>query len=110
MFPVSPVQDYTSIQVLDTANLTVCCEWERKKLQDYVRREKIHSQSAVVSSSREYDLEEEGKKWSTPLWVPSVERVVYDESIKRELKVKPISECRCDERLKTKVEESTPLA
>ena len=28
--------------------------------------------------------------------------VVYDESIKRELKIKPIYECRCDERLKTK--------
>jgi hypothetical protein len=26
--------------------------------------------------------------------------VVYHESIKRELKSKPISECRCDERLK----------
>ena len=27
------------------------------------------------------------------------------ESIKRELKTKPIYECRCDERLKTRVEE-----
>ncbi len=35
---------------------------------------------------------------------------VYYESIKRELKIKPISECRCDERLKTKAEESTRLA
>ncbi len=35
--------------------------------------------------------------------------VVYYESIKREVKIKPISECRCDERLKTKVEESTCL-
>jgi hypothetical protein len=34
---------------------------------------------------------------------------VYNESIKRELKIKPISECRCDERLKTKSEESTRL-
>jgi hypothetical protein len=33
--------------------------------------------------------------------------VVNYESIKRDLKIKPISECRCDERLKTKVEEST---
>ena len=33
-------------------------------------------------------------------------RVVYYESIKRELKTKLIYECRCDERLKTKVEES----
>ena len=30
--------------------------------------------------------------------------VVYYESIKRELKIKPIYECRCDERLKTKGE------
>ena len=36
-------------------------------------------------------------------------RVVYYESIKRELKTRPIYECRCDERLKTKVEESTRL-
>ena len=32
------------------------------------------------------------------------------QSIKRELKTKPIYECRCNERLKTKVEESTHLA
>ena len=35
--------------------------------------------------------------------------VVYYESIKRELQTRPIYECRCDERLKTKVEESTRL-
>jgi hypothetical protein len=34
---------------------------------------------------------------------------VYCESIKQELKFKPISECRYDERLKTKSEESTHL-
>ncbi len=34
---------------------------------------------------------------------------VYYESLKRELKTKPINECRYDERLKTKVEESTRL-
>ena len=31
------------------------------------------------------------------------------ESIKRDLKTKPIYKCRCDERLKTRVEESTRL-
>ena len=36
--------------------------------------------------------------------------VVYYESLKRELKTKPINECRCDERLQTRVEESTLLA
>ena len=36
--------------------------------------------------------------------------VVYYSSIKRELKTRPIYECRCDERLKTKAEESTRLA
>ena len=46
--------------------------------------------------------------------VPSVGRgtgflVVYYESLKRELKTKPIYDCRCDERLKTRVEESTRL-
>jgi len=30
------------------------------------------------------------------------ETIVYYESIKRELKIKPIYECRCDERLQTK--------
>jgi hypothetical protein len=35
--------------------------------------------------------------------------IVYYESIKRELKIKPIYECWCDERLKTKAEESTCL-
>ena len=35
--------------------------------------------------------------------------VVYYEWIKQELKIKPIYECRCDERLKTKAEESTRL-
>ena len=35
--------------------------------------------------------------------------IVYYESIKRELKTKPIHECRCDERLKTKVERFTHL-
>ena len=29
-------------------------------------------------------------------------KVVYYESIKRELKIRPIYECRCDERLKTR--------
>ena len=36
--------------------------------------------------------------------------VVYYESLKRELKTKTIYGCRCDERLKTNVEESTLLA
>jgi hypothetical protein len=35
--------------------------------------------------------------------------LVYYESIKRELKTKPTFDCRYDERLKTKVEESTHL-
>ena len=39
-----------------------------------------------------------------------VETVVYYESIKRELKTKPIYECLCDERPKHKAEESTRLA
>ena len=33
---------------------------------------------------------------------------VYYESIKRELKRRPIYECRCDERLQTKTKEFTP--
>jgi hypothetical protein len=38
-----------------------------------------------------------------------VSQVVYYESIKRELKIRPIFECRCDERLQTKVKEFTHL-
>ena len=37
-------------------------------------------------------------------------RVVYYETIKRELKKRLIHECRCDERLKAKAERSTRLA
>jgi hypothetical protein len=36
--------------------------------------------------------------------------VVYYESIRHEVKIRPIYECRCDERLQTKAEESTRLA
>ena len=39
----------------------------------------------------------------------STPRVVYYESLNRELKTKPIKECRYDERLQTRVEESTHL-
>jgi len=39
----------------------------------------------------------------------SVSPFVYYESVKRELKRRLIYECRCDERLKTKTEESTRL-
>ncbi len=39
-----------------------------------------------------------------------LEMVFYYETIKWELKIKPISEYRCDERQKTKVEESTLLS
>ncbi len=35
---------------------------------------------------------------------------LYYETIKRELKIKPYSECRCDERLKTKSKESMCLS
>jgi hypothetical protein len=38
---------------------------------------------------------------------PYQNKLVYYESMKRELKTRPIYECRCDERLKTKDEEST---
>jgi hypothetical protein len=44
------------------------------------------------------------------LWVLRHPYVVYYESIKRELKRNLIYEYRCDERLKTKTEESTRLA
>ncbi len=37
-------------------------------------------------------------------------RLVYYESRKREVKGRPVYECRCDERLKTKAEKSTRLA
>ena len=37
-------------------------------------------------------------------------KVVYYESIKRELKIRCMYECRCDERLQTKTKEFTRLA
>ena len=45
------------------------------------------------------------RQWN---WVQEI--LIYYESIKRELKTSPIYECRCDERLKSRVEESTHLA
>jgi hypothetical protein len=39
-----------------------------------------------------------------------VKLVVYYESIKRELKIRCIYECRCDERLQTKTRKFTRLA
>ncbi len=38
-----------------------------------------------------------------------VQELVYYETRKRELKTRPMYECRCDERLKTKTEKSTHL-
>jgi hypothetical protein len=35
--------------------------------------------------------------------------IIMNESIIRELQTRPINECRCDERLKTKAEEPTRL-
>ena len=48
-------------------------------------------------------------------WVPRQNKlenwvVVYHESIKRELKIRGIHECRCDERLQTKTKEFTRLS
>ncbi len=39
----------------------------------------------------------------------TLDEVVYYESRKRDVKTKPIYECRCDERLETKTEISTQL-
>jgi hypothetical protein len=44
------------------------------------------------------------------LWGRSCIDWFYYETIKREFKIKPIPECRWDERLKTKTEESTRLS
>ena len=46
---------------------------------------------------------------SFPPYIMCCSRFLYYESIKRELQTRPINECRCDERLETKVEESTRL-
>ena len=47
--------------------------------------------------------------WSKTVSFPVSLVVVYNESRKRDLKTRPIYECRCDERLKTKTEKSTRL-
>ena len=44
-----------------------------------------------------------------PTFSLTVRRCVYYESIKGDLKISLIYECRCDERLKTQSEESTRL-
>ena len=45
-----------------------------------------------------------------PLESAKKKKLFINESINREVKTSPIYECRCDERLKTKVGESTRLA
>jgi hypothetical protein len=58
---------------------------------------------------RAHLIREAGSRLDVPvITVPHI--VVYYETIKREVKIKPISECRCDERLKTQPEESTRLS
>ena len=52
------------------------------------------------------DVEIKGAFWPPDLFQ---KKVVYFESIKRELNRRLIYECRCDERLKGKVERSTHL-
>ena len=44
------------------------------------------------------------------LFLGGQDRIVYYESRKRDLKTRPIYECRCDERLQAKAEKSTRLA
>ncbi len=48
------------------------------------------------------------RKWNSPLVDPMI-RVVYYESIKRELKIRCIYERRCNERLQSKTKEFTRL-
>jgi hypothetical protein len=65
----------------------------------------MNRRSWVLSSceSEERGCREGGGVYTTLI------QFVYDESIKRELKTIPKYECRFDERLKTKAEESTRL-
>ncbi len=49
------------------------------------------------------------KQQTKPIHVGSVADLVYYGVIKRELKRRPIYECRCDERIKTKDDGSTLL-
>ncbi len=51
------------------------------------------------------------RKWKSPqLVLYNIFDLFYYESRKRELKRKPLYECRCDERLKSKSEKSTRLS
>ncbi len=51
----------------------------------------------------------EGQYTQEVMMLLSVDFVVYYESLKREVKTKPVNEFRCDERLQIRVEESTHL-
>jgi hypothetical protein len=71
-----------------------------------VIREKVHSLRLIEIVSMYFDTSLRTSRvdlseLSSPWWL-----FVYYESIKRELKIRPIYECRCDERLKSNVEES----
>ena len=50
-----------------------------------------------------------GRRDNVPCLTITAISSVYCESIKRELKIRPTYECRCDERLKTKAKEFTRL-
>ena len=64
----------------------------------------LHADQSVVTDDDQWD----SRVWGRLTLLLNIV-VVYYESIKRELKTKPIYECRWDERLKTRVEESTRL-
>jgi hypothetical protein len=70
---------------------------------------KSHHQFVVVRCVYKYTLNNIYQKYPRTYTRNNIEHisvhreeVVYYESIKRELKIRPIYECRCDERLQTK--------
>jgi hypothetical protein len=75
---------------------------------DHLKIETRLIDEKFVNTMGEYasDLEVIG----SPSRLRLIRRFVYHESIKRELQIRCICECRCDERLQTKTKEFTRLA
>ena len=89
------------------------CVSEERKDGEWGEREGEGTQALSLSSGthriQNSLAEHAGRLPVVELREPRNLSIVYYESLKQELKTKAIYEFRCDERLKTKVEESTRL-
>jgi hypothetical protein len=89
-----PVSGYVKVQTRLWKNPMNLCDKNAGTVPNVFKR--IQYRTNVVR-----DIQEVCSLWNDR------DLVVYHESRKRDLKTRPMYECRCDERLKTKVQKST---